>query len=208
MKPKSPIFEAMNLLGLIHEKTESAEEKELLLTAADALGFINMMGQQYEFDDYRQEFRREGPEMVVASFATREEAEAWLKNHPKPPFMADVLIADQYHIVMYDRDSNFRRLVPTYSVEYHFEEMMKDGRPPPPVASFDTREQARAWFYGLSERPSQAVIQLGGEPYLMAYHRNIDHLAFHPFSLVEGLKEWRRQQDEKKRSEEPEPHSQ
>lgn len=207
MKPKSPIFEALNLLGLILEKTESAEEKELLLTAADALWFINHTGQQYEFDDYRQEFRTEGPEMVIASFATREEADAWLKNHPRPPYMTLVLIADQYHVVMYDRDSNFRRLVSTPSIEYHLEELMKDGRPPPPVASFDTREQARAWFYGLPERPSQAVIQLGGEPYLAAYHRNIDHLAFHPFSLVEGLKEWRKQ-NEQKRSEEPEPHSQ
>jgi hypothetical protein len=207
MRPKSPILEAMNLLGLIHEKTESAEEKELLLTAADALWFIDITGQQYEFDDYRQEFRTEGPEMVIASFATREEAEAWLKNHPRPPYMANVLIADQYHDVMYDRDSNFRKLRPTYSIEYHFEEMMKDGRPPPPVASFDTREQARAWFYGLSERPSEAVIQLGGEPYLMAYHRNIDHLAFHPFSLFERFLEWRKQ-NEQKRSEEPEPHSQ
>lgn len=207
MKPKSPILEAMNLLGLIHEKTESAEEKELLLTAADALWFIDITGQQYEFDDYRREFRTEGPEMVIASFATREEAEAWLKNHSRPPYMANVLIADQYHTVMYDRDSNFRKLRPTYSVEYHFEEMMKDGRPPPPVASFDTREQARTWFYGLSERPSQAVIQLGGEPYLAAYHRNIDHLAFHPFSLFERFLEWRKQ-NEQKRSEEPEPHSQ
>ncbi|PTL79905.1 head protein [Vitiosangium sp. GDMCC 1.1324] len=197
----------MNLLGLIHQKTESAEEKELLLTAADALWFINTTGQQYEFDDYRQEFRTEGPEMVIASFATREEAEAWLKNHPKPPYMALVLVADQYHVVMYDRDSNFRKLRSTHSIEYHFEEMMKDGRPPPPVASFDTREQASSWFYSRPQRPSQAVIHLAGEPYLAAYHRNIDHLAFHPFSLFEKFEEWRKSLDEKKRSEEPEPHS-
>ncbi|WP_375770268.1 head protein [Archangium gephyra] len=206
MRPKSPILEAINLLGLIHEKTESAEEKELLLTAADALGFINMTGQQYEFDDYRQEFRTEGPEMVVASFATREEAGAWLKNHPRPPYLALVLIADQYHVVMYDRDDNFRKLVSTHSIEYHLEEMMKDGRPPP-VASFDTREQARAWFYSLPERPSQAVIQLGSEPYLAAYHRNIDHLAFHPFSLLEPFEQWRKTLDEKKDTEEPGPQS-
>ncbi|HZI04906.1 MAG TPA: head protein [Archangium sp.] len=206
MRPKSPTLEAINLLGLIHEKTESAEERELLLTAADALWFINITGQEYEFDDYRQEFRTKGPEMVIASFATREEAEAWLKNHPKPPYMALVLIADQYHVVMYDRDSNFRKLRPTHSIEYHLEEMMKDGRPPP-VASFDTRQQARAWFYSLPERPSQAVIQLGGEPYLAAYHRNIDHLAFHPFSLLEPFEKWRKTLHEKKDPEEPEPGS-
>ncbi|MFE8605044.1 head protein [Archangium violaceum] len=207
MEPKSPVFEAINLLGLIHEKTESAEEKELLLTAAEALRFIITTGQRYEFDDYRQELRTEGPGMVVASFATREEAEAWLKNHPRPPYLALVLIADQYHVVRYDRDSNFRKLSSTHSIEYHFEDMMKDGRPPPPVASFDTREQARAWFYGLPERPSQAVIQLGGEPYLAAYHRNIDHLAFHPFSLFERFEEWRKSLDEKKAPEDPEPQS-
>jgi len=206
MRPQSPVFEAINLLGLIHEKTESAEEKELLLTAAEALRFIITTGQRYELDDYRQELKTEGPQMVVASFATREEAEAWLKNHSRPPYLAEVLIADQYHVVMYDRDDNFRRLVSTHSIEYHLEEMMKDGRPPP-VASFDTREQARAWFYSLPERPSQAVIQLGGEPYLAAYHRNIDHLAFHPFSLLEPFEKWRKTLHEKKDPEEPEPGS-
>jgi hypothetical protein len=144
---------------------------------------------------------------VIAAFTTREEAEVWLKNHPKPPYMASVLIADEYHTVYYWRDRNLRRMPSTPSVEYHLEEMMKDGHPPATVASFDTREQARAWFYNLPERPSQAVIQLGGEPYLAAYHRNIDHLAFHPFSLVERLKEWREKQKQEQGPEEPEPGS-
>jgi hypothetical protein len=200
------LFEAINLLGLIHEKTQSPEEKELLLVAAEALRFINTTGQQYEFEDYRKDLGTEGPEQVIAAFATHEEAESWLKNHPKPPYMAAVLIADEYHVVLYDRDRGFRRMPSTPSVEYHLEEMMKDG-PPPAVASFATREEARAWFYSLPERPSQAVIQLGGEPYLAAYHRNIDHLAFHPFSLVERLKEWRRKREQQKEPEEPEPRS-
>jgi hypothetical protein len=201
------IFEAINLLGLIHENTQSPEEKELLLAAAEALRFINTTGQQYEFEDYRKDLGTEGPEMVIAAFETREEAETWLKNHPKPPHMACVLIADEYHVVLYDRARNLRRMPSTPSVEYHLEEMMKDGHPPAAVASFDTREQARAWFYNLPERLSQAVIQLGGEPYLAAYHRNIDHLAFHPFSLVERLKAWREKRKVEDRSEDSEPHS-
>ncbi|WP_375770266.1 head protein [Archangium gephyra] len=206
MQDEAPTFEAINLLGLILEKTESVEERELLFTAVDALRFIETTGQQYEFNDYRQDLMTEGPAMVIASFATREEAEAWLKNHPKPPRRAAVLIADEYHTVYYRRDTNDRRLVSTHSIEYHLEEMMKDGRPPP-VASFDTREQARAWFYSLPERPSQAVIQLGGEPYLAAYHRKLDHLAFHPFSLLEPFEQWRKTLDEKKDPEEPGPRS-
>ena len=83
---------------------------------------------------------------------------------------------------------------------------MRDGLPPP-VATFNTREETKAWFYNLTERPAQAVIQLGGEPYLAAYHRNIDHLAFHPFSIVERLKEWRKTREEEEGTGEPEPQS-
>jgi hypothetical protein len=191
METRSLIFEAMDLLGRIHESTPSPKERELLLAAAEALRFIQTTGQQYDFEDYREALRTEGPEMVIAAFATREEAEEWLKNHPKPPHLASVLVADEYHTVGYARESNLRRLLHTPSVEYHLEEMMKDGIPPA-VATFDTREEARAWFYNLPERPSQAVIQLGGEPFLAAYHRNIDHLAFHPFSIVQRLTEWRK----------------
>lgn len=198
------IVNAIDLLGRIHEKTQSEEEKELLLAAAEALRFIDTTGQQYDFEDYRKDLETEGPTQVIAAFATREEADSWLKNHPQPPYTARVLVADEYHAVYHWRDRNLRRLMSVPSIEYHLEEMMRDGQPPPPVARFNTREEARAWFYALSERPSQAVILLAGEPYLLAYHRNINHLAFHPFSLVERLKEWRKQQAEKQAGD-PEP---
>lgn len=199
------LFEAMELLGRLHETTQSPEEKELLLAAAEALRFINTTGQQYEFEDYRKDLGTEGPERVIAAFATKDEAEAWLKNHSKPPHMALVLIADEYHIVVYARDRNFRRLLQTPSVEYHLGEMMQDGLPPA-VATFNTREEAKAWFDKLPERPAQAVIQLGGEHYLLSYHRNIGHLAFHPFSIVERLKE-RRKKREEEETKDPEPQS-
>ncbi|REG33358.1 hypothetical protein ATI61_104649 [Archangium gephyra] len=200
------IFEALNLLGLIHEKTQSPEEKELLLTAADALSFINTTGQQYQFEDYRKDLKTEGPQMVVAAFATREEAETWLEKHSNPPHTASVLIGDDYHTVYYWRETNLRRIPASPALEFYLEELMRDGLPPP-VATFNTREEARAWFYNLPERPSQAVIQLGGEPYLAAYHRNIDHLAFHPFSLVDKLKAWREKQQQEQDPEEPGPQS-
>ena len=127
MKAEAPTFEAINLLGLILEKTGSAEEKDLLLTAVEALRFIETTGQQYDFEDYRQALRTEGPEMVLASFATREEAEAWLKNHPKPPRRAAVLIADEYHSVYYWRDTHFRKLTSSPTLAFYLEEMMKDA---------------------------------------------------------------------------------
>jgi hypothetical protein len=199
------IYEAIDLLGRLHENTQSPEERELLLAAAEALRFINTTGQHYDFEDYRKDLGVEGPEQVIAAFATREEAETWLKNHPKPPHMAAVLVADEYHGVFYSRERNLRRLLYSPTHEHYLKEMIRDGLPPA-VATFNTREEAKAWFYNLSERPGQAVIQLGGEHYLVAYHRNIDHLAFHPFSIVQRLEE-RKQQEEEKGAEEPEPQS-
>ncbi|WP_257457528.1 head protein [Archangium lipolyticum] len=201
------ILEAIEFLGRLHETNQSREERELLLAAAEALRFIDTTGQQYDFEDYRKELGTEGPAQVIAAFNTREEADAWLKDNPKPPHMASVLIADEYYTVYYWRERNRRGLLHSPTLEFHLEEMMQNGLPPA-MAAFHTREEAKAWFYSLPERPSQAVIQLGGEHYLAAYHRNIDHLAFHPFSIVERLKEWRKKKEEEgKETKKPEPQA-
>ena len=167
----------------------------MLLAAAEALRFINTTGQHYDFEDYRKDLESEGPAQVIAAFATREEAEDWLKNNPKPPHTASVLIADEYYTVYYSRERNLRRLLYNPTLEFYLEEMMRDGLPRV-VASFNTREEARAWFDNLPERPGRAVVQIGGAHCLAAYHRNIDHLAFHPFSIVRRLEEWRKKKEE------------
>lgn len=180
------INDAVDLLGRVHEKTQSPEEQELLRAAADALRFIWATGLTYEFVDYRESLDVESPAPVVAAFKTREEADSWLANHPKPPAMAYVLIAGEYHVVAYRRESDWRTFLPHPTLEFYIEEMTRDGLPPA-VATFNTRDEADAWFDSQSEPPAQAVIQIGGEPYLAVYYRSIKHRAMFPFSVVEKL---------------------
>ncbi|WNG40175.1 head protein [Archangium violaceum] len=189
------INNAVDFLGRIHENTQSAEEKEWLVAAADALEFIWATGRAYEFEDYRKSRELDAPALVVAAFKTREEAEAWLANNPSPPAMAYVLITDEYHLVAYRRESNWRAFLPHPTLELYLEEMMRDGLPPA-VATFGTREEADAWFHGQTESRAQSVIQVGGEYFLAVYYRNINHRALFPFSIAERHKKRKKRPEE------------
>lgn len=201
MKIFDRIIEAQELLGKNREHAQSPEEKELYLLASDALWFIWRNGQGYAFESYREDVKSNAPEGVTASFNTREQAEAWLTAQPEPPDLALVLIADEYHVVLSSRDRSRRSLVPDSELEYHIEEMTKDGLPPALVA-FNTRDEANAWFNSQTEPPVQTVIQIGGELFLAVYYRNIDHRAMFPFSIVERL-HMRRKRREQKKAEKP-----
>ena len=82
MNPEALHHKVEALLGRLHAKIQSQEDKDLLLVAIDALDFIYSTGQSHPFQDYRERIDSNGPPPVVAAFATREEAETWLKNHP------------------------------------------------------------------------------------------------------------------------------
>jgi hypothetical protein len=180
------IIEAQAFLGKNREHAQSPEEKELFLLAIDALWFVWRNGQSYEFESYRNDVESKAPPRVIASFKTRDEAEAWLSAQPEPPDLACVLIADEYYVVLSSRDRSRRSLVPDSGLEYHIEEMTKDGLPPA-VAAFNTRDEANAWFNSQAEPPTQTIIQIGGEHYLAVFYRNINHRALFPFSIVERL---------------------
>ncbi len=190
------IIEAQAFLGKNREHAQSPEEKELFLLAIDALWFVWRNGQSYEFESYRKDVESEAPPRVIASFNTRDEAEAWLSAQPEPPDLACVLIADEYYGVLSSRDRSRRSLVPDSGLEYHIEEMTKDGLPPA-VATFNTREEADAWFNSQTEPPAQTVIQIGGEHYLAVYYRNINHRAMFPFSIVERLHARQKKREQK-----------
>lgn len=185
------IIEAQELLGKSREHARTPEEKELFLLAIDALWFIWTDGRTNELERYRQDVASTAPARVIAAFNTREEADAWLKANPHPPDLAYVLIAGEYHVVMSSRDRQRYSLVPHPALEHHIDEMTRNGLPPA-VATFNTRDEADAWFNSLAEPPAQTVIQIGGEHYLAVYYRNIHHRAMFPFSLVERLHERRK----------------
>jgi hypothetical protein len=106
----------MDLLARLRANTPSAEEQELLAAAIDAMLFITSTGQRYAYLDYLQQRDANALPPVVASFETRDEADAWLKNHPEPPDGTYVLIAGQYHHVTYSREMNLRRFTPSPSL--------------------------------------------------------------------------------------------
>ncbi|MCY1079011.1 head protein [Archangium lansingense] len=189
------ITEVQEFLGKNREHAQSPEEKELFLLAIDALWFVWRNGQSYEFESYRKDVESKAPPRVIASFNTRDEAEAWLSAQPEPPDLACVLIADEYHVVLSSRDRSRRSLAPDSGLEYYIEEMTKNGLPPA-VATFNTREEADAWFNGQSDPLAQTVIQIGGEHHLAVYYRNINRRAIFPFSIVERLHARRKRREQ------------
>lgn len=174
-------YRVLNLLGKLWEESTSEEDKGYLSAAMDALDFISRTGQSHDFEAYRESVLADAPMLVIAAFDTKESAEDWLKNHPNPPSGADVLIAGEYHLILCDDDLKRRHLLRTQTLEYYLRGMLDDGLPPP-VATFDTLEQARAWVDSQPEPPRQIVITIAGEPHLVAYHYKVGLRAIYPLS--------------------------
>ncbi|HSP77979.1 MAG TPA: head protein [Myxococcaceae bacterium] len=179
---------ARELLAEIRATSQSKEQQELLDVIFDALLFIDSTGQLYAFEDYRKYLASDDPPHVVASFNTLEEADTWLTEHPNPPSSAYILVADQYHQLVYIREKHHRHIFPHPVLEYYLGARMRDGLPPP-AASFATRQEAEAWFQQEAAPPRQAVITIAGELHLAVYHPNINHRSIYPFSLAANVEE-------------------
>jgi hypothetical protein len=175
--------DVMDLLARIRARTPSTEEQELLAVAINAMLFITSTGQRYAFADFLQYLDSNAPPPVVAAFNSREEAETWLNRQPEPPDSTLVLIADQYHSVLYNRELNHRRLLSLPVIEYHLGRLEREGLPPT-AASFKTREEAEAWLMSQTEPPEQSRITISGDDYLAVCHRNVKHRALYPFSMA------------------------
>jgi hypothetical protein len=61
---------------------------------------------------YLADLARGGPATPVASFKTREEADARLQSQPEPPRNAFILIAGKYHVAVHHRLIDYRALYP------------------------------------------------------------------------------------------------
>ncbi|HEX5746446.1 MAG TPA: hypothetical protein VFZ09_09380 [Archangium sp.] len=167
----------------VRGEPELAEEVAQSQAILDAIQYIESTGQQEAFAAFQQQVESNDPPFVVASFDTREAAEAWLANHPHPPDPASVLIANEFHDVVYDRETNLRRLPRSRALKWYLEELVEKEQPVP-VASFETLEEADAWWRAQSEPPGWAWVRVGGQIYMAAYYPNIQHRALFPLSLA------------------------
>lgn len=173
-------LEVEGLLGQFHEDEPSQEKKEKIRVAMDALRFIFVSGQSQDFEDYRKSLDANAPPLVIAAFRTLGEAESWLKELPRPPLGAQVLVAGEYHRVIYVRETNLRKLLPNPGALGHYlEDMTRDGLPAP-VATFNGREEAEEWLNSQTQPPSHAFILIAGEYHLAVYHHKVRLRAIYP----------------------------
>lgn len=171
----------------VRAEPELPEEEAQSQAILDAIRYIDATGQLAAFADFREHAEADAPPFVVASFDTREEADAWLAGHPNPPDPASVLIGNGYHDVVHDRETNLRLLPRNRALQWYLKDL-KEKEPLVAVASFDTREAADAWLRAQKAPARRAWVRVGGELHLAAYYPNINHRALFPLALVDGTK--------------------
>jgi len=191
-----PFVDVTQYLEKLRTQTQSANDKETLRAASDALVFIESSGQHEELEDYLTYWRSSTLPPVIAAFETREQADAWLERQSAPPYKAKVLIGDEYHVVFATREDRDWPFIPIPLVAEFIENQLDKGLPPV-VAAFDTHEQAKAWLSALAEPPRHAFITIGGKHHVAAYWKNVDHRAIYPFTLVDDLARERQAGDER-----------
>jgi len=172
----------------LFDDSVAAEEQAPIQLILDALRFISSTRQHEALGDFISHVEFRAPPFVVASFETQEEAEAWLEKHPSPPAFADILVGNSYHDVVYERETNFRRLPWNRDLNRYLA-WLKRVEPPVADASFVTREEAEDWLTRQSHPARRAWVMIGGELHLAAYYPNINHRALYPLSMAESEEE-------------------
>lgn len=186
----------IRLLERLWSQAPSAEERDCLHVAISALAYVESSGQREGLAEYLTYWRGSTLPPVIAVFNTRAEAEAWLDAQPVPPTMASVLIADEYHLVLANRERRAPPFAQVPVVAEFMEGRLADGLPSA-VAAFDTREQAEAWHASIPEPPRHAFITIKGTYHVAAFWKNVNHRALYPFTLVEELERERRERNER-----------
>jgi hypothetical protein len=108
-----------NTLALLHKVERHAttpEQFEALEASRTILHFILGRGEAGEFKDLYESFDT-APVTPLLSFATKEEAETWLRNHPAAPHGATIRAANDFYTVVDARALNHRKLLRQPSLE-------------------------------------------------------------------------------------------
>lgn len=156
-------------LGLLHKverHASTAEQVDALKNSKLALHLIMGRGEAGEFAEFLNSRGHFRPPHLL-SFATEEEADAWLRNHPAPPHGARIEAADVLYTVAYRREPDFRKLLrlgtreELAQLEATEEEGDAEEESPPPSPShgtridfFDCYMRTLFYLYELEQHPS------------------------------------------------------
>jgi hypothetical protein len=179
---------AEDFFGKRLEDPGAAGEQVAIQLILDALRFISSTRQLDALGDFIEHVEAKAPPFVIASFETEAEAHDWLANHPSPPVFADILIGGRYHDVVYERETGFRRLPWNRDLERYLS-WLKRVEPPVAAASFATRQEAEAWLANQPRPARRTWVTIAGDPYLAAFHPNINHRVLYPLSMAEDDKQ-------------------
>jgi hypothetical protein len=95
----------------LEQRTTSPEELEAIRTVKIAFSFVLHVGEWYGFDEYLESIQLARTSGPLESFATREEADAWMEKQPEPPPPAVVAIGSELYSVGYNRRRAVRALI-------------------------------------------------------------------------------------------------
>jgi hypothetical protein len=130
-----------NTLARLHEverHASTSEQCDALETSKLLLHFILGRGEEDEFKGFFESFDTT-PVTPLRSFATREEADTWLRNHPAPPHGATIAAANDLYTVVDARTLNHRKLLRQPSPEELAQMDEEEEAPEPPKASTGKR---------------------------------------------------------------------
>lgn len=182
---------AMELLLKVWDETPEPGQRQPVLVLIGLIDFIVGTEQAEAFEDYFKN-RLEYAPLAMAFFATRDEAEDWLKGLAEPPSPARIIIGDEYHLVWCSRDDDTRSISRDYTIEPYIEGLTARGIPPA-TPSFDARAEAEAWLTAHPASPF-GFISIAGERHLAVHHKRLNRHTLH--HAASALNEW---EEEKKR---------
>ncbi|KFA92067.1 hypothetical protein Q664_17260 [Archangium violaceum Cb vi76] len=156
-----------------------------MLLLIHQVNFVADTGQLDTCEDYINN-RLDYAPLAIAHFATRDEAEAWLKGTAEPPSPSFILIGDEYYQAVYTREDNARFIYRDYIIEPYIGELTAGGIPTTPP-SFGTRAEAEAW---LKDHPASPFdfVSIAGEYYFAVHHKRLQRHTLH--HVASALTKW------------------
>ncbi|WP_146210013.1 hypothetical protein [Vitiosangium sp. GDMCC 1.1324] len=98
------------MLHQVERHAFTSEQHDALKNSRTTLHFIVGRGEAGAFEEFFESFDT-APLLPVLTFATKEEADTWLRNHPSPPHGAIIGALNELYTVAYIREPDFRKLL-------------------------------------------------------------------------------------------------